>query len=116
MEHEARADRADLAAQLLAYMERTADLVGVVDEQSRVVFVNEAARKRLGIGDASELTTADIFPVRAFVLYYDEIRPAILLHGTWSGQVPLRTSAGDEVAVELTVVGDVGPGGEIDPA
>ncbi len=113
MEHDARVDRADLAAQLLAYIERTSDLVGVVDDQSRVVYLNQASRKRLGIGDASELTTADIFPARAFVLYYDEIRPAILLHGTWSGEVPLRTSEGDELAMELTIVGSVGPGGEI---
>ncbi len=110
MEHDARGD---LAAQLLAYMEHTSDLVGAVDEQSRVVYLNEAARKRLGIGDSSELTTADIFPPRVFAIYYDEIRPALLLRGTWSGEVPLRTSAGGEVAMDLIVVGRVGPGGEI---
>jgi diguanylate cyclase (GGDEF)-like protein len=104
---------ADLAAQLLGYIERTSDLVGVVDGESRVVYLNEAARKRLGVGDAAELTTADIFPPSAFTLYYDEIRPAILLRGTWRGEVPLRTTAGDEIAMDVIVVGRVGPGGEI---
>ena len=51
-----------LASQLLAFVERTSDLVGVVDEESRVVYLNEAARKRLGVGDSTGLTTADLFP------------------------------------------------------
>ena len=41
---------ADVTSQLLAFVERTSDLVGVVDEQSRVLYLNEAARKR-ALGD-----------------------------------------------------------------
>ena len=55
---------ADVTSQLLAFVERTSDLVGVVDEQSRVLYLNEAARKRLGVGDSTGLTTADMFPPR----------------------------------------------------
>jgi PAS domain-containing protein len=39
----------DVAKQLLAFVEATTDLVGVVDEESRVQYLNEAARKRLGL-------------------------------------------------------------------
>ena len=72
---------AEVISQLLGFVERTSDLVGVVDEQSRVLYLNEAARKRLGVGDGAGLTTADLFPPQAFVRYYDEVRPALLRFG-----------------------------------
>ena len=58
----------DVASQLLAYMDMTSDLVGVVDDHSRLVYLNEAARKRLGVGDPTGLTTADLFPPHVFAV------------------------------------------------
>ena len=84
----------DVAGQLLAFVEKTSDLVGVVDEQSRVLYLNEAARKRLGVGDTTDLTTVDMFPPQAFARYYDEIRPALLRSGTWHGELPVITGSG----------------------
>ena len=46
---------------LFEFVDQTADLVGVVDDQSRVVYLNDSARKRLGVGAATDLTTADVF-------------------------------------------------------
>ena len=72
----------DVLSQLLAFVERTSDLVGVVDEQSRVLYLNDAARKRLGVGDSTGLTTADMFPPQAFdaVLRRGPTRAAALRH------------------------------------
>ena len=78
----------EVTGHLLSYMEQTADLVGVVDEQSRLLYLNEAARKRLGVGDAADLTTADMFPPHVFARYYDEIRPTLVRDGAWSGELP----------------------------
>jgi len=103
----------DVTAQLLAFVEKTSDLVGVVDEQSRVLYLNEAARKRLGVGDTTDLTTVDMFPPHAFARYYDEIRPALLRSGTWHGELPVITGSGEAVAMAMTVVARVGPGGEV---
>ena len=86
---------ASVSSQLLEFVERTADLVGVVDEQSRVLYLNEAARKRLGMGDADGLTTADLFPPQTFTRYYDEVRPALLRLGTWRGELAVLTGSGD---------------------
>jgi diguanylate cyclase (GGDEF)-like protein len=105
---------ADVISQLLGFVERTSDLVGVVDEQSRVLYLNEAARKRLGVGDSAGLTTADLFPPQAFVRYYDEVRPALLRFGTWHGDLAVLTASGEAVAMAMTVVARVGPGGEVD--
>jgi diguanylate cyclase (GGDEF)-like protein len=103
----------DVTAQLLAFVEKTSDLVGVVDEQSRVLYLNEAARKRLGVGDTTDLTTVDMFPPHAFARYYDEIRPALLRSGTWHGELPVITGSGEAVPMAMTVVARVGPGGEV---
>ena len=104
---------ADVAGQLLAFVEHTSDLVGVVDEQGRVCYLNEAARKRLGVGDPTGLTTADIFSPQVFARYYDEVRPALLRTGTWHGELAVVTGAGEAVPLMMTVVARVGPGGEV---
>ena len=104
---------ADVEAQLLRYIEQTSDLVGVVDEHSQVRYLNEAARKRLGVSDVEGLTTADLFPSQVFARYYDEIRPALLRFGSWTGDVPVFTASGDLLPVTLTIVAQIGSFGEI---
>jgi EAL domain-containing protein (putative c-di-GMP-specific phosphodiesterase class I) len=104
---------ADVVRQLLGFVDKTSDLVGVVDANSRVVYLNEAARKRLGVGAASDLTTADVFPLEAFARYYEQVRPALLHSGRWEGELPVLTAAGDAVSMALSIVAGVGPGGEI---
>jgi diguanylate cyclase (GGDEF)-like protein len=103
----------DVTSQLLAFVEGTSDLVGVVDERSRVVYLNRAARKRLGVGDPAGLTTADLFPPGAFSHYYGEVRPALLRFGTWHGELAVLTGSGEAVPMTMTVVARVGPGGEV---
>src|SRR6478672_1560518 len=91
---------ADATSQLLGFIERTSDLVGVVDEQSRVTYLNQAARKRLGVGDVIGLTTADLFPPEVFARYYEEIRPALLRAGTWHGELAVLTESGEAVPMK----------------
>jgi diguanylate cyclase (GGDEF)-like protein len=104
---------ANVASRFLAFVEGTSDLVGVVDQESRVVYLNNAARKRLGVGDGTELTTADLFPPQAFTQYYDEIRPELLCSGTWHGEVAVLTGSGEASPMTMTIVAEVGPGGEV---
>jgi diguanylate cyclase (GGDEF)-like protein len=97
---------------LVEFLERTSDLVGVVDEESRVRYLNEAARKRLGVGAETDLTSSDIFPPETFAKYYAEIRPVLLRRGVWSGELAVRTEA-DDLTLAMTIVARVGPGGEV---
>ena len=103
----------EVAARLLDFVDRMDDLVGVCDEQGRVLYMNQAARKHLGVGDVTELTTADFFAPEAFASYYDEVRPALLHSGTWSGELAIRTSTGGSVPMLFSVVAGVRAGGEI---
>ena len=102
-----------MTARLLAFVAGTSDLVGVVDEQGRVIYLNDAARKHLGIGDANGLTTAELFPPEVFDRYYEEVRPALLRAGTWHGELAVLTESGAALPMAMTVVASVGPGGEV---
>ena len=72
---------AEVALRLLDFVDRMADLVGVCDEEGRVLYLNETARKYLGFGDTANLTTADFFGPDVFQWYYDEVRPILLKTG-----------------------------------
>jgi len=104
---------ADVTGQLLAFVEGTSDLVGVVDGWGRVVYLNAAARKRFGVGDVTDVTTADVFPPEAFTQYYEEVRPALLRSGSWHGEVAVLSGSGEAIPMVMTVVARVGPGGEV---
>ena len=103
----------DVSDLLLAFVEGTSDLVGVVDAQSRVIYLNNAARKRLGVGDAAGLTSADLFPPEVFARYYDEIRPMLLREGAWHGELAVLNESGEAIPMTMTIVARVGPGGEV---
>lgn len=104
---------AEAIPRLLVYVERTPDLVGVVDERGKVLYLNSAALERLGRHDYSGLTTADIFAPEAFERYYREVRPAIVEAGAWSGELPVMTASGVSRAMRFSIVGEVLPGGEV---
>lgn len=104
----------EIGAQLLAFAEQTADFVGVTDPWGRILYLNPAARKRLGFADdASDLTTGDVFPPEAFTLYYDVIRPHLLRRGEWSGEIPVKVAGANAVAMHVSITAERGPGGEI---
>jgi diguanylate cyclase (GGDEF)-like protein len=106
---------AEVAARLLAFVEHTSDLVGMTDDAGRIVYLNDAARRRMVAPPGGEwpTTTADLFTEEAFATYFEEIRPAILRGEAWSGELQARTAAGDLVDVWVTVAGHAEPGGEV---
>ena len=103
----------DVATDLLAFADGTADVVGVVDDESRFIYLNAAACKRLGVGGCTELTTANVFAPETFTRYYDEIRPVLLRDGTWNGELTVLTGSGETQPMAMSIVARVGPGGEI---
>jgi EAL domain-containing protein (putative c-di-GMP-specific phosphodiesterase class I) len=98
---------------LIDFAARTTDLVGVVDGAGRLLFLNDAARKHLGVGDSTDVTTADLFMPEAFEAYFAEVRPALLRNGTWTGELIVRDPDGAGRPMLFSIVGDTGPGGEV---
>ena len=105
----------ELVARILAYVEQSTDLIGITDDQGNLVYANPATRALLGLGEEAELhlTTADLFPPEAFETYFEQVRPALLRGEPWQGYLPVNREGGPPLEVWMTVVGDVGPGGEV---
>jgi EAL domain-containing protein (putative c-di-GMP-specific phosphodiesterase class I)/GGDEF domain-containing protein len=104
---------AEEVRRLLEFVERTADLVGMLDADGRVIYMNQAARKHLGFADPTGLTAANFFSADLLERYYNEIRSKLLRRGSWSGEVAIQTQAGDALPIWCELIADVGPGGEI---
>lgn len=104
---------AEVSAQILAFAEQTTDFVGVADPWGRVLYLNPAARKRLGIADPADVTLADVFPVDEFAFYYDVARPQLLRTGAWSGEVRVNVAGEGALPMYVSTTAKVGPGGEI---
>lgn len=99
---------------LLTFLDRTSDLVGVTDAHGAVVYLNRAARTRLGLReDDRSITTDDLFPQEAFDIYFDQIRPRIVGGDIWTGYLPIR-GAVEPLEMWATIVGETSPGGEVD--
>jgi len=109
-------DLQELATRLILVSESTADLIGLTDGQGRVVYLNPAARKLLGVGPAAvgDLTIDALFPASSFGRYYDEIRPMLLRGEPWSGELVMCDATGATFRVRQTVVGKTNAGGEVE--
>src|ERR1700759_3467351 len=105
---------ADVLALLLTYFESTGDFVGVSDPWGRVLYLNPAAQKRLGVVEVGDLSLADLFPAETFAVYYDVIRPALVRSGAWSGEILVNVAGADAVPMHVSTVARIGPGGEVD--
>ena len=104
---------AETSAQFLEFAEQTTDFVGVADSWGRILYLNPAARKRLGVAEAADLTVADVFPPAAFTIYHEVARPQLLRTGAWSGEIPVSVTGGGAVPMYVSTTAQIGPGGEI---
>jgi EAL domain-containing protein (putative c-di-GMP-specific phosphodiesterase class I) len=102
----------EVVAGVLSFLERTDDVVGICDQWGRLLYLNPAACKLLGVGSAEGLTIVDIFPVEAFGLFYDEARPALQQRGSWNGEVVAKAAGSTPVRLSVSATMDLGPAGE----
>ena len=81
-------------ARLAAILEATSDLVGTADLEGRVLYLNRAGRKMLGIGvdeDVSGLTVKDLQPEWAYRLILEQGDVEAIRHEVWSGETAFRS-------------------------
>ena len=103
---------AEVVAQLRVFAEQTSDFVGVSDPWGRILYLNPAAMKRLGVADVEGLTLADLFPLETFRFYYEVVRPELLRTGAWSGETFVNAAGSDAIAMYVSTTAKLGPGGE----
>ena len=103
-------------ARLAAILEATSDLVGTADQEGRVLYLNRAGRKMLGIGvdeDVSGLMVKDLQPEWAARLIRDRdaeaIRPEV-----WSGETTFRSRRGQEIPTSQVLIVHKGAAGKVE--
>jgi len=105
---------AEVIAQLLTFVEQTTEFVGVSDPWGRILYLNPAAQKRLGVVDIEGLSLVDLFPPEAFGFYYEVVRPELLRAGTWTGDVLVNAAGSGAIPMRISTTARLGPGGETD--
>jgi PAS domain S-box-containing protein len=91
-------------AQLAAILEATPDLVGTADTDGRLLYMNQAGRRMLGIGpaeDISGLTISDLYAERERPRLLSEVIPTVLREGVWRGEAIFLPRDGREIPVSL---------------
>jgi PAS domain S-box-containing protein len=80
-------------AMLTATLQHSPDFIGITDLKGKIVFLNKAGQKLVGLRDDAEAESKyvyDFLPPREFKILKHEIIPAIHKHGVWEGRFSLR--------------------------
>ena len=92
---------------LLDIIEASPDFIASADLEHRIVYLNPAYRRLLGITDpaaARNLRISDTHPEWAAKIIMEEAIPAVLEHGSWLGDNAMRDSRGREVPVSQLII------------
>ncbi len=103
-------------AQLAEILEATSDLVGRADVNGRVLYMNRAGRKMLGIGtdeDISHLQILDTHPGWAGALVIGEALAAAKREGVWQGETTFLSREGREIPASQVIVAHKTPEGSV---
>jgi PAS domain S-box-containing protein len=113
-------------ARLATLLEATPDFVGITDLQGRVLYVNPAGRRMVGLGqdeDVSCTTIADYHPGWAIAIVVKEALPAAIRDGVWRGEAAFLSrlrpgsvpdaASGREIPVSMVIMAHKDPGGAV---
>jgi PAS domain S-box-containing protein len=103
-------------ARLVAILEATSDFVGVSDLSRRVLYLNRAGRRMIGIGDDEDVSStfvSDYHPQWAAKIISDEGIPISIREGMWSGETALRSRDGSEIPVLQLILAHEAPDGGV---
>ncbi|MCU0271031.1 MAG: PAS domain S-box protein [Acidimicrobiales bacterium] len=111
-QREARRD----ATRLLEIFEITADLVAIADPEGRITHVNAALRRHLGLAHDEQVSTLDVwahFDETEGALLSEEVQPALIDVGIWSGELTLHTADGQRLPVLAQFLTHRNPDGSV---
>lgn len=103
-------------ARLIAILEASSSFAGVLDRDRRLVYLNQTARRMLGIGseeDISNMEMSGYFPWVAQPVGQAAFHTAIR-GDRWSGDVRCRGRGGRDLLLSLVLASHVSPDGTID--
>jgi PAS domain S-box-containing protein len=113
-------DRAESEAthtRLVALLEATTDGVAIAGADHRLLYVNGAGRAMLGLADGAELSGLrldDFYPWELRDRFLNEVVPAALSKGAWSGEIDLASRSGQRWTVSQVVLAHRSPEGTVE--
>ena len=102
---------------LAAILESTTDLVVISDADGKVLYVNRAGRRLVGVGegeDIARMTIAEFLPDPANHNSLTEGIPAAVKDGTWSGEAILLSRSGTEIPVSQVIIAHKNGAGKLE--
>src|SRR3989449_9380547 len=110
--------RAEAArAQLTEIIETTTDCVIITNIPGRGFFINRSGRLMLGMGmddDVSGVSLPDLYPAESRGFILNEVIPAAVRDGGWSGETILVNRDGGEIPVSMVMIAHKGPDDDIE--
>ncbi len=94
-------------ARLATTLDVSPDLVSVMTADERVVYLNRAGRRMLGLPEDTDLSTlspADAHPPEEWQRIQAEALPAAIRHGVWRGESVLLSATGERIPVSQVIV------------
>ena len=102
----------EVRARLTRILEATVDLVATAGSDGRLLYLNRAGRRMLGLGEAAALGGESLGRLFADLSALDKALPAALRDGAWTGEVLLQGGAAGPVPASLVLLVHPGPDGK----
>ena len=103
-------------ARFVAILEATPDFVGMAGADGRVLYINRAGRRMVGLGvdeDVMAKSIPDFHPPHVTKLLMEEGLPAAAAEGFWAGETALMSPDGREIPLLQTVLAHITDDGNI---
>ncbi|HVY07448.1 MAG TPA: EAL domain-containing protein [Burkholderiales bacterium] len=96
----------DARMRLADILEATPDIVATTDASGRIIYMNEAGCRLLGVAPEEVIgqPAHEFYSKRMLDRVTNEAIPAALEHGAWQGETALVTHAGEEIPVSQVIV------------
>ncbi len=103
----ARVRSEETQRRLTAILEATSDLVGFSDPSGRVLYLNQAGRRMVGLGPAEELGSRHFLsfhPPWVQEKLMQEVLPVAKAQGLWQGETAILGPDGQEIPISQVVM------------
>ncbi len=97
----------ELQARQLAIMESTTDFIGIITLDGRIQYINQAGRAICGLAKDADVTTMraeDFHSAQIAPQIAEEIIPAAMKKGIWSGESAFLHRDGHEIPMSMVVL------------
>ncbi|MTJ07232.1 PAS domain-containing protein [Anabaena sp. UHCC 0204] len=98
---------------LTSILEATPDFVGMATPQGKVIWLNPAAQKMMGIANINDFTVVKSHPQWALDIIYHQGIPTAIETGSWLGETAILHQHGSEIPVSQLIVAHKSEDGKV---